>query len=293
MYYLVYGSLYLISLLPMQVLYLISDLIFFLLYYVSGYRKKVVRENLRIAFPEKSEKDLIKIEKKFYRNFTDNFIETLKMFSGGPDWADKHFSTDNSLFDKIYSEGYKVQVYLGHNFNWEITNVAIARHLKFTPLMVYMPLSNKVFDKIMYKLRSSSGNILISAKNISVELLPYRNEQYLVGLIADQVPGKVRFAYWADFFGRKTPFPKGPEKFARANNTAIVFAAIHKIKRGYYKLEYHLAAKNSEELPQGMITLSYIRFLEDAIKKNPENWLWTHRRWKKSWKEEYRENTLD
>lgn len=292
MYYVVYGLLYLLSLLPMQILYLISDFVYLLVYYVFGYRKGVVRKNLSIAFPEKSAQELKKIERKFYRNFTDNFIETLKMISAGPAWADKHFISDNTLFNRLYEKGHKVQVYLGHNFNWEIANVAISIHLKFVPLMVYMPLNNQVFDKIIHKLRSSSGSILISARNIAAELLPYRDSQYLIGLVADQVPGKLKNAWWGEFFGKLTPFPKGPEKFGRANETAIVFAAIYKVKRGYYKLEYNLATDKPAELPEGEVTRRYIRFLESAIREHPENWLWTHRRWKREWKEEYVENTL-
>src|SRR5690606_21751908 len=112
MYYVVYGLLYLLSLLPMQILYLISDFVYLLVYYVFGYRKGVVRKNLSIAFPEKSAQELKKIERKFYRNFTDNFIETLKMISAGPAWADKHFISDNTLFNRLYEKGHKVQVYL-------------------------------------------------------------------------------------------------------------------------------------------------------------------------------------
>lgn len=295
MYYVVYGLLYLFSMLPMWLLYIISDIISFILFKIIGYRVKVVRANLQTAFPEKSLDEIKAIEKRFFRNFTDNFIETLKMFSGGPAWADRHFKSDNTLFNELYGRGLNVQVHLGHNFNWELTNVAIAQHLKFVPLMIYMPLNNKVFEKIMFRLRSSSGSVLLSAKNISKEILPYRNSnnQFLLGLVADQVPGKIRFAYWANFFGKKTPFARGPEKHAREHGTAVVFAAIYKIKRGYYKMEYHLETADPSSYSEGEITLKYVRFLEEAIRRNPENWLWTHRRWKRTWSEEYKENTLD
>src|SRR6476620_6784945 len=132
MYYVVYGVLYLLSLLPLTVLYLLSDFVYFLIYRVAGYRKKVVLHNLSIAFPEKTEKEREQIAGKFYRNFTDNFIETIKLLSAGKNFIRKHFSFDNRLLNELYQQGKKCQVHLGHNFNWEMANLAVSFYTPYT-----------------------------------------------------------------------------------------------------------------------------------------------------------------
>src|SRR5678809_318100 len=126
MYSIVYGLLYLVSLLPLRVLYLFSDFAYFIIYYVAGYRKKVVLDNLSIAFPEKTESEKKQIAKEFYRNFTDNFIETIKLISAGKNFLRKHYICDTQLFEELYRQGKKCQVHLGHNFNWEFANQAMA-----------------------------------------------------------------------------------------------------------------------------------------------------------------------
>src|SRR5690349_758755 len=123
MYYLVFGPLYLFSLLPMPVLYLFSDCVYLFLYYVVGYRRKIVESNLKIAFPNKSDAERKRIAKKFYRNFVDNFIETLKLLTASKEFIKKRYVGDWSVFDKIYDKGVRCQIHLGHNFNWEIANV--------------------------------------------------------------------------------------------------------------------------------------------------------------------------
>jgi len=291
-YYVVYGFLYLLSLLPLRVLYLLSDGIYGLLYYIIGYRRKVVKDNLLLAFPEKTTAERKKIEKQFYKNFVDNFIETLKLISGGAKFAAKHFSADGALMQEQFDKGARCQIHLGHNFNWEMGNIAMSAISSYKMLMVYMPLNNKAFDRILLKLRSSSGNKLLPATDMKNAMMPYRNDKYLLGLIADQAPGNVSKAYWIDFFGRPTPFVRGPESGARAGNLSVLFAQIYKIKRGYYRFEYELCTETPVELPEGEITRRYVRYLEKTIRQHPEMWLWSHRRWKIEWKEEYRKQWI-
>ena len=293
MYYLLYGFLYLLSLLPIQILYLISDCIYFLIYRVFGYRKEIVLGNLRIAFPEKSDAERKQIARQFYKNFVDNFIEAIKLFSGGGEYARKHFTMPLGPLEELHRKGKSCQVHLGHNFNWELANVAIPALTKYLVLAVYMPIKNKVLDKVFYKLRSDGGNVLLAATDMKNAMMPYRNKQYLLGLVADQVPGNPARAYWLNFFGKPTPFARGPEKGARNSNVAVLFAQIYKPKRGYYVGNFSVITENAAELPEGELTRLYVKYLEQVIHEHPEVWLWSHRRWKREWKEEYSDLWID
>jgi KDO2-lipid IV(A) lauroyltransferase len=287
MYSIVYGLLYLVSLLPLRVLYLVSDFAYFIIYYVAGYRKKVVLDNLSIAFPEKTESEKKHIAKKFYRNFTDNFIETIKLISAGKSFLRKHFICDTQLFEELYRRGKKCQVHLGHNFNWEFANQAMAFYTPYTLLTVYMPINNKTVDRLFQNIRSKTGAVLLPATKMRTAMLPWRDKKYLLALVADQNPGVPSKGYWLNFFGRPTPFVTGPEKGAIANNAAVVFIHFTKKKRGYYEAHPELAALDASSLPEMEITRNYILYLERVIRANPEMWLWSHRRWKHEWKPEY------
>ena len=292
-YRIVYGLLYLLSMLPLRVLYLFSDFVYILLYKVVGYRKKVVRNNLQLAFPQKSVAERELIEKQFYRNFIDNFIETLKLLSGGSKFANDHFVVDGSLIAQEFAKGNRLQFQLGHNFNWELGNIAITSHIPYRLIGVYLPVNNDVFEKLMMKIRTVSGNAVLPATNMKNAMLPYRNTQYMLALIADQVPGDASKAYWMNFFGRPTPFIRGPERGAAAGNLSVMFGYLSKIKRGHYKLEYELCSSDAASLPKGEITRRYVRFLENVIRKYPDMWLWSHRRWKREWKPEYSRLWID
>ncbi|MBA4166519.1 MAG: lysophospholipid acyltransferase family protein [Chitinophagaceae bacterium] len=287
MYFIVYGLLYLLSLLPLRVLYIISDAVYALLYYIIGYRRMVVKNNLLIAFPEKTTAERRSIEKQFYKNFTDNFIETLKLLSGGSKFALKHFSADASIMQQQFDKGKRVQFHMGHHFNWEMGNIAMSSLTSFPMLMVYLPVQSKTFEKLMLKIRSSSGNHLMPATHLRQAMMPFRNTQYLLALIADQVPGDVSKAYWLNFFGKPTPFIRGPERGAVAGNLPVMFGEIFKIKRGHYILNYELCTEDPASLPKGELTRRYVRYLENAIREHPSMWLWSHRRWKREWKREY------
>ena len=293
MYRIVYGLLYLLSLLPLKILYLISNDIYFLLYRILGYRKEVVSKNLAIAFPEKSEAERKQIEKQFYKNFVDNFIETLKLLSGGGKFAAKHFFVDNTLLEQEFAKGKRIQFHLGHNFNWELGNVAMPCYISFKMIGVYLPVKSQVFEKLMMQLRTVSGNTVVPATDMKNAMLPYRSTQYMLALIADQVPGDASNAYWMNFFGKPTPFIRGPERGAAAGNLSVIFGQIEKVKRGYYKLTYELCTSDAASLPKGEITRRYVRYLEKVIRQHPEMWLWSHRRWKKEWKPEYSKLWID
>src|SRR5882757_470373 len=250
MYYVVYGLLYLVSLLPMWLLYLLADSISLLLYYVIGYRRKVIRANLLLAFPEKTKAEIIRIEKKFYRNFTDNFIETLKLLSASPSFLRRHFIIDNpEVLENFYAQGRKCQLHLGHTFNWEFANAAIPLLTKYAFIVAYMPVENKVFERLFLHLRGRTGTILLPATRMQRGIIAYRNTQYLLALVADQAPGNPDQSYWLNFFGHPTPFVRGPERGARIADIPSVFIRFYKSRRGHYRIVFITLAEHPAELP--------------------------------------------
>ncbi len=293
MYYLFYGFLYLVSLLPMRILYLLSDGIYGIVYYGFGYRRKVVMDNLRQAFPEKNEAERIDIAKKFYHNFIDSFLEVVKLLSADEAWLRKRFTIDTRVLDEVYATGKACQLHLGHTFNWEWGQIVLGALTNYQILVVYMPISNKTFEKLFYRLRTRTGNVFLSAPNMREAMIPYLPTQYLLGLVADQCPGNMQTSYWIDFLGRPTPFASGPEKGARSGNLPVVFAAIDKPRRGHYHATMKLACMDASELPEGELTREYVRYLEEVIRNRPDMWLWSHRRWKHAWKEGYEPMRID
>ncbi|NML19694.1 lipid A biosynthesis acyltransferase [Pseudoflavitalea sp. G-6-1-2] len=293
MYYLIYGLLYLMSLLPMWFLYGFADILAALVYHVIGYRRKVVLDNITIAFPEKSLKERKKIAKQFYRNFVDNFIETIKLLSASKEWILKRFQLDSAAFETFLDQGRKCQLHLGHNFNWEMANVSMPFFTKHKFLVVYMPIKNKAMERLFMHLRTRTGSTMLPATNMRTAIVPFRHTNYVLALVADQAPGSPANAYWLNFFGKPTPFVRGPENGARIANIPVVFAQIYKTRRGYYRVYLEVGAENPSELPVGELTRRYIRFLENAIREHPEMWLWSHRRWKHDWKNEYSQYWID
>lgn len=287
MYYVVYGLLYLLSLLPLRVLFLFSDFAYGILYYLVGYRKKVVFHNLAIAFPHKTEKERKHIAKRFYKNFTDNFIETIKLLSADTAYINKHFKADYSVFEQVYRQGTKSQIHTGHNFNWELANLAIAANIPQKLLTVYMPIENSLFERLFLKLRTVTGAALLPATKIRSAILPWRHTQYVLGLVSDQSPAEPTNAYWVRFFGRPTAFLRAPENGARVANLPVVFCYFTKTKRGFYEGFFEMGEESPASLPKGELTKKYAANLEEFIRRYPDMYLWSHRRWKLEWKEAY------
>jgi Kdo2-lipid IVA lauroyltransferase/acyltransferase len=293
MYYLLYGLLYLFSLLPLRVLYFIGDGFYALVYYVIKYRRPVVMYNLSIAFPQKSIAERTRIAKNVYHNFIDTFIETIKLISASEKFIYEHVEGDFSLVNELYNKGITTQLNCGHNFNWEMAQLIVPLKSPYKFLGVYMPITNKAIDKIFYNLRKKTGTVLLPATKMRTAMLPHRNTQYAIGLAADQNPPGPDKAYWLYYFGKPTPFVKGPEKNARLTDTAVVFAGFTKPKRGYYKMYFELCTENADTLPEGEITRRYVKFLEEKMSADPDMWLWTHRRWKFDWKPAYADYWID
>jgi KDO2-lipid IV(A) lauroyltransferase len=271
-----------------------SDTMSLLLYYVIRYRRGVVASNLLIAFPERSEAERRKIAKKFYRNFTDNFLETLKLLSARPSFLRERFIIDNpEVFDRFYASGRKLHLHMGHTFNWEVANVAMPLLTPYTFIVTYMPIENKVFERLFLRLRGLNGTVLLPATRMRQSIMPYRHTQYILALVADQAPGGPDHSYWLNFFGRPTPFVRSPERGARIADIPAVFAQIYKTKRGHYRSKLTIISDHPAALPEGELTRRYRDILEATIRDQPEVWLWSHKRWKTPFKEEYRRLWID
>ena len=246
-------------------------------------------QNLSIAFPEKTELERTAIAKKFYRNLIDMFIETIKMLSMSMKSLEKRFIGNWEVVNRNFPSGKSVQIHVGHNFNWEWGNTVMAKNTPFKLLAVYMPFTNKAIERLFYKLRTRHGAIFLRATRMKEDFLPHKKTQYVLGLVADQNPGRPDNAWWFNFFSRPTPFAKGPAKAALENDTAIVFAFIHKLRRGYYEAVFSQPIQNPATLTEQEITRQFVVYLEDVIRQHPDMWLWSHRRWKHEWKAEFGE----
>lgn len=284
MYFIYFICCYLISLLPLRILYLLSDMIHFIIYHLAGYRKQVVMKNLLQAFPEKSDDERIWIAKEFYRNLSDMMVESVKMISISPKNLDKRFSGDLSLLDTLEKEGRGYQIHLGHYFNWEWANLFIKTKVTLPFLVTYMPLSNHAADRLFLKIRSRFGSIMIPANNVQHAMKPWQDRPFINVLVADQNPGNPRRTYWYPFLNKMTAFYKGPELSARRRNMPVVYGEISKMKRGKYHIVLKLITDDPRREKEGFITERFIQLLEMGIRERPENWIWSHRRWKHAWK---------
>lgn len=294
MYFIIYGFLYLISLLPFTVLHFFSDGIYFFLYYVFGYRKAIVMSNLKIAFPDKSENERKKIAKQFYHNLTDTFMEIIKLISMSDKTFDKRCKGDFSIITELIKNGKNVQLHAGHQFNWEFGSLLMSKIIKTIPTYaIYMPIKNTAVERLFLKIREKYGTIFIKATEFREKRDQIFSERFVFFLAADQNPGKPATAYWLNYFGKPAPFITGPEVGGIKNNAAVVFVRSKIIKRGHYVLESTLCCENAAETLPGEITEAFRNFLEKIVKEEPDNYLWTHRRWKWDYKEEYKENWID
>lgn len=292
MYYVVYGALYLVSLLPFFVLYLISDFIYILMYYIIGYRKEVVNNNLLIAFPEKSVSERERIASQFYKKFVDTFIETIKLLSLSDAAFDKRCTGEFSKVNEIATKGRNIQLMGGHQFNWEFVNLFFSRHLSIPFIGVVANVENKIFNRLYFKLRARYGTILIANSNFQRQMLDLMKRQYSTCLLADQNTNPSN-AYWLNFFGKPVPFVMGPHRLAAKYNPVLVYYNFKITGRGYYHFETIEIVDNPASLTAENLALKYRDYLEKIIRLQPDNYLWSHRRWKYSFGEKYRSQWID
>jgi KDO2-lipid IV(A) lauroyltransferase len=273
--------LYLISLFPFWFLYLIADVVFFLVYHVVKYRRKVVQENLRNSFPEKTDEERHIIEKKYYRFLADLTLETIKIITVSKSAICKRFTAINpEVLDSYLEQGRSVITALGHYGNWEMSNLRLSIHTDKKLVVVYKPLTNDTFDKFFIKMRSRFGSIMVAMKNIVRVVVQNRNEVTITALVADQTPVQHEATYFTTFMNQPTAFFLGIEKLAKLTNPVVIFCDIQRVKRGHYTCNFIPLTENPKETAPHEITEAYVKYLDIMIRRAPQYWLWSHRRWK-------------
>ena len=281
-YYIFYGINWVLSFLPIWILYILSDFIYILLYYFPSYRRKVVENNLKNSFPEKTAEELKSIEKKFYKHLADLLIETFKLAHMSRTEQKKRFTYSNlGIIDKLREEKRDIIAVLGHYNNWEWPTM-LPEFLKYKIVIIYKPLQNKYFNKFINDQRSKYGIVLTPTSQIIREIINYRNDNIntLSVFLSDQIPAKGDIKYWTTFLNQDTAVFTGAGKIASKYDMAIVFFHIQKVKRGHYNLDIELLLEHTAGLPVNLITESHVRRLEEIIREKPEYWIWSHRRWK-------------
>lgn len=273
---------YLVTLLPLRVLYIFSDIFFVILYYFPSYRRKVVAGNLKNAFPEKDDAELRRIARRYYRHLADLFVETLKVtHMSGKQIARRFRFREMTLLNRLYDEGRDVVAVCSHYNNWEWLS-SMPLFTRFTAMTIYKPLKNKYFDRLMFDFRSKYGVVPSPMQSILREILKRRKtgELSVTAFIADQTPPPDDHTWWTNFLNQETGFFTGPEKVAVKLDMAVIFVHIIKVRRGYYEVEMSLISENPKSEVQYAITEKHVRRLEEIIREKPEYWLWSHRRWK-------------
>lgn len=283
---------YLLSLLPLGILYLFSNLLYYPLYYCIRYRRHIVRKNLIGSFPEKDLKEIIGIEKKFYQFFCDYVVETIKLFTISKKQLMSRMTFEG--IDVITSEMEKNDkdlcfVYLGHYGNWEwIASLAYWTPDDFLCAQIYHPLSNKAFDKLFLNLRNQFGGECIPMKVTLRRILELKKarQKTIIGFISDQLPKWSSIHHFTPFLHRETATFTGTEQMGKKFGAIIYYAEVTRPKRGYYHCTFKKLVENPSALPDFEITDNYASRLEEMIQKTPYLWLWSHDRWKRT-KEEY------
>lgn len=281
-YMLIYPLIVLISILPFRVLYMVSDLIYLLLYYVIGYRKKVVMNNLKIAFPEKSKEELKVIMKKFYSHFLDVFMEMIKTFSISNEEILERFKLTNpEEMDAFMARHKNVLLMSSHyaNFEWLFSlNLRVDHH----GFAAYKKLKNKYFNNYIVRSRSRFNTTLVPTKELIATLDANHKKKLssVYGMLVDQAPKPGKTYHWSDFFGVKVPVITGTEMLAKKYDYAVMYIETTKVKRGFYETKMEILSENPRDVPDFGITDLFMKKLEAKIIKEPEYYFWTHKRFK-------------
>jgi KDO2-lipid IV(A) lauroyltransferase len=277
-----YGFIIPVSLLPFRVLYVFSDFIYVIFYYIAGYRKNVVRTNLKNSFPGKSGEELKRIEKQFYHHLCDVIVETFKSFTISQKQILKRMVLKNpEVIDQYYDLGKSVLIGGGHYNNWEWFAVAVDQQIKHNTYALYTPLRNPFFDYKMRETRGKFGLRMISIKEVVRFFKEKENELTATVFGIDQSPRNPNKCHWMTFLNQETGVMYGLEKYARELNYPVVFCSIDKTKRGYYTFYFETISSDPGSEPEHFIIEQTTKRLEQEIIKAPQYWLWTHKRWKR------------
>jgi Kdo2-lipid IVA lauroyltransferase/acyltransferase len=269
------------SIMPFRLIFAFSDLLYYFFYYVYRYRRRVVASNLSLAFPEKSREEIVRISKAFYRHFCDIVVEGVKAFSMTPAQAKSRYKILNpEILDSHFEKKQSVIVVYGHFNNWEWGSLAGRLQLKHKPVAFYKPLSNKLIDDYIRRIRAKTGTELVSIVHTATSFSAYKNEPAIFVMVADQSPSKLSHAIWVKFMNQDTPTLHGPEKYAVRFGIPVYYGKVIKIKRGVYNAVLEPLLMDPASSSPGEITQLFMGSLEKQIREKPEYWLWSHRRWK-------------
>lgn len=281
-YYLVVPFLYLLSWLPMGVLYLLADVTAFVLRVVVRYRRKVVMQNLCNSFPEKSEAELNTVAGDFYHNLADRMVEGIKCISISREDILKRCPVENyQLVESYCKQGRSVVAVLGHCGSWEMACLSSSIYIdKYTKYSIYTAGRNKQFDDFLKRTRGRFGMQLISMQQ-TPHYLRHGFGGVSVGMyLADQNHSNPKRAYWTKFLHQDTPFMTGAARFAKAHNSVLLFVKVKQLKRGYYSIENITLEENPNNFTEQQLTEKFVKALEQQIQERPADWLWSHKRWK-------------
>lgn len=281
-YILVYPLIWLISILPFRLLYAFSDGLYFIIYKIVGYRKKVVQDNLRMVFPEKPETEITDITEKFYHHFCDMMVEAIKSLTISEAEIKKRFKFTNvELLTELGEQNRSIILVCGHYGSWEWVFI-LQKYLKHKGYAVYSRLGNKYFDRLVKRIRAKHNSTLITTQETIPTLTRSKIEGELTinGLVSDQSPMITRAFHWNEFMGIKVPIHTGAEMLAKRLDMSVVFFRVKRLKRGYYETTFELLALDPNEFPNYEISDIFTKKVEKQIREAPEYYLWTHRRWK-------------
>jgi len=270
----------------MPVMYFFSDILFYPFYYLVRYRRKIVWKNLSESFPDKTKEEITQIQKRFYRFFIDIFfVETCKYATISKKNLKKRMIFENlDEVNRLLNEGKNISLYLGHYGNWEWVS-SIPLHITNKDVscaQIYHKLSNQLADRLMIENRSRMDAICIEMKNTFrwIKKRYDENTTTITGYIADQSPRKRDVKYFVDFLNHQTPVMIGAEKITRRFNMEAYYLDIVRVKRGYYKATFVRMDDNPSALPEIKLTEIYYNYLEKTICRQPEFYLWTHKRFR-------------
>ncbi|OCX52696.1 lauroyl acyltransferase [Mucilaginibacter sp. PPCGB 2223] len=275
------GLLYLISLLPFWLLYLISDVIFLLLYYVAKYRRKVVADNLRNAFPKKTPAERDRIEKQYFKYLADLLVESVKLLTISQAAVAKRITISNKeIITNAFANGKSVIGVLGHYGNWELGALRFSLLFDEPRVIVYKPLNNKFFDSVFTNMRSRFGATLVSMRQTMRKLVELKNKRSITVMVGDQTPGGPEVNYFTSFLNQPTAVFLGVEKLAKLTDSVVVFCDVRVTKRGHYHCNFVQLFDQPKQTAEHEITDTHVQYLEQVIRQQPQYWLWSHRRWK-------------
>lgn len=278
-----YGLTWLIAQIPLRAVARISDFTYLVIYHLIGYRRSVVRNNLKNSFPEKTDEERKTIEKKFYRHLSDLIFESVFLLHASRKRALNLCKFNNlELFERFYKEGKSAILVSGHYGSWELYSL-IGHHAKHHAVGIYKPLANARFEKLMNNSRKRFGGVPVAMKDTLRVLIDYKRkgEPILLGLVSDQTPAKGDIRYWTTFLNQQTPVFLGVEKLSQKFNLPVVFCNMRKVKRGKYEVDFELLTEDPNSFKPYELTELHLKRLERHIIEVPEYWLWSHRRWKR------------